>query len=59
MLLFIYVRHIRRYAHDIPWVHMGVALFGNVAFVIGSLHTSGLEHRHQWQPENLRGNLPR
>jgi hypothetical protein len=21
MLLLIYVRHIRRYAHDIPWVH--------------------------------------
>jgi YrhK-like protein len=37
MLLFIYVRHIRRYAHDIPWVHMGVALVGNFAFVIGSL----------------------
>jgi len=37
MLLFIYVRHIRRYAHDVPWVHMGVALFGNIAFVIGSL----------------------
>jgi YrhK-like protein len=37
MLLFIYVRHIRRYAHDIPWVHMGVALFGNIAFVIGSI----------------------
>jgi hypothetical protein len=37
MLLFLYVRHIRRYAHDVPWVHMGVALFGNIAFVIGSL----------------------
>jgi hypothetical protein len=37
MLLLIYVRHIRRYAHDIPWVHMGVALFGNFAFVVGSL----------------------
>ena len=37
MLLFIYVRHIRRYAHDVPWVHMGVALFGNLAFVVGSL----------------------
>ena len=37
MLLFIYVRHIRRYAHDIPWVHMGVALVGNLAFVVGSL----------------------
>jgi hypothetical protein len=37
MLLFIYVRHIRRYAHDIPWVHLGVALVGNLAFVIGSL----------------------
>ena len=30
MLLLIYVRHIRRYAHDIP-------LFGNAAFVVGSL----------------------
>jgi YrhK-like protein len=37
MLVFIYVRHIRRYAHDIPWVHMGVALVGNFAFVVGSL----------------------
>ena len=37
MLLFIYVRHIRRYAHDVPWVHLGVALVGNFAFVIGSL----------------------
>jgi hypothetical protein len=37
MLLLIYVRHIRRYAHDIPWVHMGVALVGNFAFVVGSL----------------------
>jgi hypothetical protein len=37
MLLFLYVRHIRRYAHDVPWVHLGVALFGNIAFVIGSL----------------------
>ena len=37
MLLYIYIRHIRRYAHDIPWVHMGVGLFGNFAFVVGSL----------------------
>lgn len=37
MLLFVYVRHIRRYAHDVPWVHLGVALFGNISFVIGSL----------------------
>ncbi|MCD2195424.1 YrhK family protein [Actinomycetospora endophytica] len=37
MLLFIYVRHIRRFAHDVPWVHLGVALVGNLAFVIGSL----------------------
>lgn len=37
MLLLIYVRHIRRYAHDIPWVHLGVALFGNAAFVVGSI----------------------
>lgn len=37
MLLFIYIRYIRRYAHDVPWVHMGVGLFGNFAFVIGSL----------------------
>lgn len=37
MLLFIYVRHIRRYAHDVPWVHLGVALVGNLAFVIGSI----------------------
>ena len=37
MLLYLYVRHIRRFAHDVPWVHLGVALFGNFAFVIGSL----------------------
>ena len=37
MFLFIYVRHIRRFAHDIPWVHLGVALVGNLAFVVGSL----------------------
>ena len=37
MLLLLYVRHIRRYAHDIPWVHLAVGLFGNFAFVIGSL----------------------
>jgi hypothetical protein len=37
MLLFIYVRHIRRFAHDVPWVHLGVALVGNLAFVVGSL----------------------
>ena len=37
MLLLLYVRHIRRYAHDVPWVHLGVGLFGNFAFVIGSL----------------------
>jgi hypothetical protein len=37
MFLLIYVRHIRRYAHDVPWVHLGVALVGNLAFVIGSL----------------------
>ena len=37
MLLLIYLRHIRRYAHDIPWVHLAVGLFGNAAFVVGSL----------------------
>lgn len=37
MFLYLYIRHIRRYAHEIPWVHMGVGLFGNLAFVVGSL----------------------
>jgi hypothetical protein len=37
MLLLIYLRHIRRSAHDYPWVHLGVALFGNFAFVVGSI----------------------
>ncbi|GAA4913827.1 YrhK-like protein [Actinomycetospora succinea] len=37
MLLLIYIRNIRRSAHDYPWVHLGVALFGNFAFVVGSL----------------------
>ncbi len=37
MLLYLYIRHIRRFTHDIPWVHMGVGLFGNAAFVVGSL----------------------
>ncbi|MEJ2859815.1 YrhK family protein [Actinomycetospora flava] len=37
MLLLIYIRHIRRSAHDYPWVHLGVALFGNFAFVVGSI----------------------
>jgi hypothetical protein len=37
MLFFFYFRHIRRYAHDVPWIHMGIAVFGNVSFVVGSL----------------------
>jgi hypothetical protein len=37
MLLLLYIRHIRRYAHDIPWIHLGIALVGNFAFVLGSL----------------------
>lgn len=37
VLLFLYLRRIARTAHDIPWVHLGIALIGNLAFVIGSL----------------------
>jgi hypothetical protein len=37
MLFFFYFRHIRRYSRDVPWIHMGIALFGNFAFVVGSL----------------------
>jgi hypothetical protein len=37
MLFFIYLRHVGRYAHDVPWVHLGVAVFGNLSFVVGSL----------------------
>jgi hypothetical protein len=37
MLFFFYFRHIRRYAHDVPWIHMGSAVLGNVSFVVGSL----------------------
>lgn len=37
MLLFLYLRRISRTAHDIPWVHLGIGLVGNLAFVVGSL----------------------
>jgi hypothetical protein len=37
MLLFLYLRHISRTAHDMPWVHLGIGLIGNFCFVIGSL----------------------
>ena len=37
MLLFLYLRHISRTAHDMPWVHLGIGLIGNFAFVVGSI----------------------
>lgn len=37
MLLFWYLRYIRRTTHDVPWIHLGVGAVGNLAFVVGSL----------------------
>lgn len=30
-------RHVSRIARDFPWVHLGIGLFGNAAFVAGSI----------------------
>lgn len=30
------IRQIREFLHDFPWLHMGVGLFGNLTFVVGS-----------------------
>jgi hypothetical protein len=30
-------RKLRRIVRDFPWVHLGIGLFGNAAFVVGSI----------------------
>ena len=37
MLFYLYLSRIRRQAHDLPWVHLSIGAFGNLAFVVGSL----------------------
>lgn len=37
VMLWLYLRYIARHAHDMPWVHLGVGLLGNLAFVVGSI----------------------